>query len=244
MVLLPATLILNSCVHYYYVPNVHNVPLFREKDEINVSGNLGLGYESISAEIQSAYSITDNIAIMANYMGAKGGHRSFSQGKGNYFEAAAGFFKPIQKYRTFEIYAGAGGSRQHHIYDAKDLDPSSPQYDSGGGTSKLSYLKFFVQPSYGWTFKCIDIAFSTRFCSLNYLHIQNLINPGANLYDFRKLQSIEKDRNYLFFEPALTLRLKIENLSLQLQGSAESYTNNRKNHFDEYHLSIGLCGSF
>ncbi len=41
-----------------YVPNMHNVPLLKEKNELVV--NLS------TTNYQSAYAITDNIALMTN----------------------------------------------------------------------------------------------------------------------------------------------------------------------------------
>ena len=62
-----------SCSHYYYVPNSQNVPLFREKNEYRFSGTLAGVEESSSKELQAAYSVTDHIGVMANFMSAKGG---------------------------------------------------------------------------------------------------------------------------------------------------------------------------
>ena len=45
---------------------------------------------------------------MANYMSAKGGKISDYEnwGKGNYYDGAIGYFKPVKKYGVFEIYGG------------------------------------------------------------------------------------------------------------------------------------------
>lgn len=50
-------------------------------------------------------------------MSAKGGDVSDDNedwGKGNYLEAALGYYKPIGKCSVFEIYGGGGGGNQHH----------------------------------------------------------------------------------------------------------------------------------
>lgn len=67
------SVLLSSCSHYYYVPNVQNVPLFREKNEYRISGSYGFGDESSCAEVQAAYSVSDKIGIMTDFMSAKGG---------------------------------------------------------------------------------------------------------------------------------------------------------------------------
>ncbi len=68
-------------------------------------------------EIQADYSVADNIGVMTNFMSAKGGDVSYDNedlGKGNYLEAAIGYYKPIEKYSVFEIYGGVCGGNQHH----------------------------------------------------------------------------------------------------------------------------------
>jgi hypothetical protein len=45
-----------SCTHYYSVASVQNVPLFKEKKELRLSGAYAFGDKSESIEIQSAYS--------------------------------------------------------------------------------------------------------------------------------------------------------------------------------------------
>ena len=82
------SVLLSSCTHYYYVPNVQNVPLFREKNEFRLSGACGFGDYSKCAEFQVAFSLTDHIAMMTDFMSAKGGKVSDNEdwAKGTYFE--------------------------------------------------------------------------------------------------------------------------------------------------------------
>ena len=81
------SVLLCSCSHYYYVSNVQNVPLFREKNEYRISGIYAVGDETTCAEVQAAYSVTGKIGIMADFMTAKGGNVSDNNwGKGNYFD--------------------------------------------------------------------------------------------------------------------------------------------------------------
>jgi hypothetical protein len=46
---------LSGCTHYYYVANVQNVPLFKEKNEFRLSGAYGFGDYSECTEVQAAY---------------------------------------------------------------------------------------------------------------------------------------------------------------------------------------------
>jgi hypothetical protein len=223
---------LSSCSHYYYVANVQNVPLFKEKNETQLSGSYGGGDESVSIDIQTAYSITDKIAVMANFMHATGGDQSYKNyGKGNYFEGAIGYFKPVGQYGVFQIYGGLGGCGQHHEY-------SSIYYNEYEGSSDLSYIRYFVQPSIGITFKALDIAFSTRFCDVYYNKIEN--NVSGSYYHYNDLYSLLYS-NHFNLEPAFTIRGGWKNIKLQVQAEYAGLINNQELYFgEEWHLSIGI----
>jgi hypothetical protein len=220
-----------SCSHYYYVPNVQNVPLFREKNEYRLSGTYGSGSETSCLEVQGAYSVTKNFGVMTNFMSAKGIDNSGeSWAKGNYLDAAIGYFKPLHKSGVFEIYGGIGGSKQHHQYRSETDNLTA-------GTSDLSFLKIFIQPSVGMTFNAFDIAFSTRLNRLSFTNIDNQIIELSNGIEFDRLNEIAQTKTFLFIEPALTIRGGWKYVKVQLQGSLitkEHY------HFAEYHVSIGI----
>jgi hypothetical protein len=228
----------SSCTHYYYVPNIQNVPLFRGKNKYRLSGSLAGGEESSCKELQAAYSVTDHIGIMANFMSAKGGNISDNEdsGKGNYFDAAIGYFKPIKKSGVFEIYGGIGGSNQRHQY-MKNSYINGTISSTSGGFSDLSFTKIFAQPSFGFTFNAVDIAASARICVLTFKSVVNQIN--GNIDESNTLNNIS-DGSHFFLEPAITIRGGWKYVKLQLQASTASYFNNPDLHFETYHLSIGL----
>lgn len=231
--------VLSSCTHYYYVANVQNVPLFKEKNEFRFSGTYGFGDYSSCAEVQTAYSITNSIGIMANYMSAKGGKASDNSnyGRGGYFDGAIGYYKPILEHGVFEIYGGVGGSNQHHQY-------SSGFYNYYAGTSSLSFTKLFVQPSFGFTFNGIDIAASTRICSLSFHQIENQIDRQYAQADYDKLNNISK-KSYFFLEPAITFRGGWKYVKLQLQAAFTNGLNKGDLSFAEpEHISLGLYIAF
>lgn len=147
-------LTLNSCIHYYYIPNAQNMSLFREKNEFQGTLTVGGGDEVSTAGVQAACSIIDNLAVMTNFMSAKAGKKSNNEwGKGNYLEGAFGYYKPFDEFLVAEVYAGLGTSNQHHVYNTDNYK---------NGTAHLSFMKYFLQPSIGLTFRAFDIAVSTR----------------------------------------------------------------------------------
>jgi hypothetical protein len=213
-----------GCTHYYYVANVQNVPLFREKDEFRISGSLGGGDESESIEVQMAYSLTDHIGIMANYMNAWGGEESEEDyAKGNYLDAGLGYYKTLGRFASFDIYGGLGHSRQHHVYSTYP------------GISDISFTNYFIQPSVGLTFDFMDVAFSSRLCRVHYFDMKNNDN-----YSDDELAALD-NKNHYFLEPAITMRAGWKYVKAQFQASYVDYLNSPKLYIgEEYHFSLGL----
>jgi hypothetical protein len=234
-----SAVLLSSCTHYYYVANVQNVPLFREKNELRLSGSYGIGDESESAEAQVAYSVTDHFALMANFMSAKGGDvTSKDYGKGSYFEGAIGYFRPAEDWGVFEVYGGVGGSWQHHEYTGTTYSGSSGFNNIYQGSSDVSFMKLFIQPSFGITLNFLDVALSTRICNITYTSLIN--NAVGNTYEYQKLYDIDQ-KSHFNIEPAITLRAGWKNLKVQVQAEYAGLLNNPGVDFgEEVHLSIGL----
>jgi hypothetical protein len=246
------TVLLCSCTHYYYVANIQNVPLFREKNEFRFSGTVGGGDESSCIEAQTGYSVTDNIGIMANFMSARGGNvSSKNYGKGNYLEGAIGYYKPEGKYGIFEVYGGLGGSNQYHEYSGLRYNDITGTFENVPyGSADLSYLKFFIQPSYGITLNLLDVALSARFCSVDYNIKNNNASGSSDEYD--KIYSLANTIHFNV-EPALTVRAGWKNIKVQFQAEYaglinngyQSTSNNQSSSFGEdWHLSIGLNIAF
>jgi hypothetical protein len=247
-------LFLSGCTHYYYVPNVQNVPLFREKNEYRFSGLLGYANEELGTtciDFQVAYSLSDRIGIMMNYMSAyeeyKSGENTVSEyGRGSYLEGAVGYYKPVGRYGVFEIYGGLGTSGQHHQYIRSKYDSYFNTYSSQfAGTSDLSFIKLFIQPSIGLTLnscdaallKPFDIAFSTRIYSVNYGKIDYTNSEIANE---ENLSALSK-KNHLFVEPAITIRGGWKVVKLQFQFAYAAYLNNPNlDFYEKCHASVGL----
>jgi hypothetical protein len=224
--------LLCSCSHYYYVANIQNVPLFKEKNEFRFTGAYAGGDESTCGEAQAAYSFTDHMGIMAGFMSAKGGDVSGKNyGKGNYLEGAIVYYNPAGEFGVFEIYGGAGVSSQHHEY-------STSYYSEYYGSSDVSFIKLFVQPSFGLTLNFCDIAFSTRIGSLSYYNINNKII--GNVDEYNDLYTVA-NKNHFILEPSVTLRGGWKYIKVQVQAGYAGIVNKPELYFGEdWHLSIGL----
>lgn len=226
--------LLSGCTHYYYAPNSHNVPLFIEKNEFRISGSMGGGDESSLYNIQSAYSITDHIAVMVNYLSAKGGDTASNSAKGNYLEGAVGYYIPFKKIGVFEVYGGFGGSKQHHEYLYFQLF-APPTYI---GLSDLSFTKIFLQPSFGLTFKAFDVALSSRLCRLSYDKINNQTTLNSDA--FKELELIARNKVFYLAESGITIRGGWKYIKVQLQILSTKNLSNDNLPIETMTINLGL----
>ncbi|MDP2176578.1 MAG: hypothetical protein Q8K70_11775 [Bacteroidota bacterium] len=223
-------LLLTSCSHTYYIPSTHNVPIFKEKNEYRLSASFGETDNVTTKEIQAAYSITNHLAIMSNYLDANSGKRIYDNnwGKGYYFDGAIGLYQPTKRTGVFEIYGGMGTSKQHHQYKMN-------------GSSELSFHKFFIQPSWGISFNSIDIALSSRLSQISFNKIQNNIDPLQHT-EYNEVYAISVNRNHFFIEPALTLRVGWKTTKLQLQlTQTDKLTKNTNTLYPLLYTRTNIC---
>jgi hypothetical protein len=232
LILITAAVLFGSCSHYYYVPGAQNVPLFRDKNELRLSGSYGVGLETEGINIQAAYALTDKIGIMTDFISAKGGNPSnHNYGKGSYFDGAVGYFKPLDKFGVFEIYAGLGRGDQYHEYGSFYNHQST-------GYADLSFTKLFIQPSFGFTSDYFDIALSTRLSRIGFNILEN--NISGNTDSYNDLSALS-DKRHLFLEPGITLRAGWKSVKVQIQAVYSRYLNNPRLYIgEEYHISLGL----
>lgn len=201
---------------YSYMPNIHNIPLFKEQNEFTATitggGNPMQYFEDASLELQGAYSITDKTSVMADFMlGEDHRYRDL------YLDVGYGYYKPFGKYGVFEISSGLA------------LDYRFTQHsDNSNYSSSTWFVKPFIQPSIGLTNRGFDIALSGRICALKYFGIVN------NIYAF-EYQYIT---SYLI-EPAITVRFGWKWIKYQLQYCQSIYLINPKFSSPSINLSLG-----
>jgi len=223
-------LIATSCSHYYYTQSVHNVPLFKEKNEFHGTVALGVGVEEISTtEIQTAYAISDKFAVMANFLyGSGASSTNLDNGSGSYFEAAFGYYKPITNSSIFEVYGGIGTSQQHH------------QYSTSGSTADLGFNKIFIQPSIGLSFKVFDFALTSRFAALSFYKVDNMISFDFDSYEYNALEDISQNSTSLLWEPGITVRMGWKQVKLQMQVLGSKNLSHEDLNFEGLSINAGL----
>lgn len=159
----------SSCseIRYAYSPVAPNTPGFKEKNESRLAATVSAGYYTtlesggdqntdININLQSAYAITNHIAVLASYSGTIKEREQFQYAvnssaysdivnyKRNQFELGAGIFYPLTKKNTVVVECFAG-------YGFGKLNIRDRYIENGNTTSSGFYTantnRFFIQPS-------------------------------------------------------------------------------------------------
>ncbi|HEX9654432.1 MAG TPA: hypothetical protein VGA99_12030 [bacterium] len=221
-------LLVSGCNPKYYAPNTHNVPLLQQKG----NGVATFAAGEARAELQGAYAVTKNLAIMLNLASFKPKNDEEGDGgKGQLVEAGLGYYRGFSKNFVFETYGLASiGDVENHFPSSVTNNPTT----TGKIESKL--FRIGVQSAVGFTSKYFDVAASTRLTALNYHDISgSLIFGGEDQVAY--LQGQDK---HVLFEPALTLRGGYKSLKLQIQLGHSFNLSHSDFQQDDGHFTIGV----
>jgi hypothetical protein len=237
-------LALTGCSHYYYAPNAANIPLFKEKNNFEFKGGYSGDYYE-GADIQMAYSATNNIGVMLNsfFVGKTenvqesifdpSSHKE--SGTGSYIEAAAGYYKPFGHNNVwiFETYAGAGVGGEKHVYAYSE-------------NARLGLTKFFVQPSLGYSAKKghFEFAIASRFSNVNLKVKKNNLSSEANNGAKQQLANITPNPGLFFWEPSCMVAAGGKNVKFYLQMTLTYDKKYSYVEIDPGNLSFGIKLNF
>jgi hypothetical protein len=197
IVLFLLVLFFTGCGPIYYVPNTQNVPIMKDKGQMNLFLGFNGSEFTDGFELQGAYGLTDKWALQLNADWIKSSE-TFSEGSGNLLEIGGGYYKKISKSFVFETYGFIGfGGLKYQDNSTDNLDVTAKLYRVG------------LQPSFSYSGKYFSSSLSSRLSSLHYTNVN-----GSLLYDVDYLKS--NDSHWLL-EPALTLQGGFEDVKLQLQ---------------------------
>jgi hypothetical protein len=228
-----------SCTHYYYGPNTSNIPLLKEKNDGKLNFNWYVTDEASGIEVQSAYAVGKHTGLMVNILSASEGGdflgwRRFEDkvtGSGTYIEAAAGYFSSLPPTDwLFETYAGIGTGAIKNTYEYAE-------------TSKVGITKLFIQPSFGWSTKHLEIGLSARLAFV-WLNVKNSsVTLSKNSGDYFDIDYIRKNRSGLLIEPGIMIRSGPKGIKFMLNYTG-SYNNNLAWKQEEGSFSLGVCIPF
>ncbi len=226
--------LLSGCAFDYYMPATQSVPLFTQKGDVKTLVSASLDKENYVGEVQCAYSMLDHVAISASFMGTGTKNNSqFDQPDGVAFNAALGYYKTFSESIVFETYGGIGTYSRYRRYNP---EYALIQYDN---VSDINAMNLFVQPNLGYVAPNFEFALSSRIAQWSFTKVENRTTPGTDEYD--RLQQIARGKNFVLFEPALTLRGGTEYKKIQIQFVKTLPDRvNGKRLFDTFHISASL----
>jgi hypothetical protein len=219
---------LSSCVHVYYSPNTANAPLLSEKGESRVNALYcsGSNSEFAGGELQLAYALTDHVGMMVNGFSASKKENLYNwdinsnsstsheeKGNGSYLEAAAGYFKNVDKRKNrwiMEIYGGLGKGIVNNDYGYHDF-------------SKVGITKVFVQPSIGYRSGRIELAFVPKISFVKWRIKENSIVYAFNDTPRGDMELIHSKPSFVAFEPSVVFRGGAKGFKVQAALSFSNY---------------------
>lgn len=230
-----------SCVHYYYAPASNNVPMFKEKNEVRIQAQ----YSSVAVdagtldaiggfELQTAYAAGNHFGVQLNYFNAGDKDPDYGSGRGNYIEAAAGYFKPSKnKYWVLESYGGIGRGTVKSIYKNGYIDE----------TAKTSFTKFFVQPSLGFSSTYFSAAFSSKISLVNFGVQSSTLTQEHQPEDYAYMESFRNNKSYIWWEPGLLIRAGFKDVQACTQITYSLHGDDALP-FCNFNYSIGIVFPF
>ncbi|MBC7903019.1 MAG: hypothetical protein H7Y27_06335 [Gemmatimonadaceae bacterium] len=227
---IPAIILISfsSCHRYYYKPNAVNTPLFTEGGQahLNLAGSFGgesdgtdYSGNTYFFDVQGSVSPIKHLGIIANYSTwayradnpePVGGNvdadaHLLEVGVGGYYAAGKGKFKLIT-----DIYGGFGAGQLK-----SDVN--------------MRINRFFLQPGIGIRSPWFDAAFNLRMVHLRYsdFNANGRTNDYLIEHELIDVRGRRIDqRNYVFAEPAITLRGGYKFAKVQLQAVFANEVNN------------------
>lgn len=190
------SLLFSSC-YTLYRPNTVHVPLFKEKNELSLNAGAGIS----GTEVQAAYSVTNNFAVMANgsFLNANvaeptGIHRK----ENNFGEIGLGYFQHLGENVIGEVFSGFGAGKAYN---------QGNFWIGNNSFNRADYTRYFVQPSIGFVSNSFELAASLRW---SYVDFYNFKTESP----IQALDKLPNRSSYAFIEPALTARIGFKSVKI------------------------------
>ncbi|MEI9919472.1 MAG: hypothetical protein WDO14_11790 [Bacteroidota bacterium] len=189
--LLLVGLALTSCAPAY-ISNTRNTPMFGEANEF--AGSVAL---SSGVDVQAAYSVSNHVAVMANFNTVQKKYSPEGQPSFNrdhiFGEGALGYFTRTKASR-FELFAGYGMGSGTSYESYYFFHTQSQEV-----ITKANYNRIFIQPSIGTNKKKFNLIFTARVSMVGF-EKYTTDDPIAT-------PKVYKPTGYqVMFEPSITAR--------------------------------------
>lgn len=204
----------------YYSPNTLNVPMISEKNQ----GSLAIDSASESIDFRGAYSPRANLGVIASGSKIRG---DSGRGSGYLVEGGAGYYRRIKSRLLWDAYG---------LVALAGVGNPSTSMASAGFSNKARYLRYGVQPSFGFQSTHFDLAGAARLVRLSYFDIR-----GATDSDVAYLKA---QPSQFLIEPVVNLRVGWESVRIELQvGHSFNMTNKAFLQKDDI-ASLGIVYTF
>ena len=159
-----------------YRQNIVNTPHFTAKNQAQIGVHISFsGYD-----IQTSYSITNKIGLLANYstLGTKRKDYSstnYSIDRHYFSEFGLGYYslKDVTKIREVFILAGQGMTSRFSTGGSNTSNISATTTPYFENSSSLNYTRFVLQADFGKREEKIEYSFSPRIFLINFYNIED-----------------------------------------------------------------------
>ncbi len=221
--------LMGACNAYYYAPNTLHTPYLRQRHDAQISVGGLSGVEFTGFEIHASYALTNRMAVMVNHVQlGNGSSNSDRRGEGRLIEGALGLYYPFGENASNHLLAGWGLGQVAHYYN-RSLG------------SRLHFHRYFAQYGLVAQVSALRIGVPIR---LSYLKYQGgLIVPRqiTNESDLLKIERIEEEPGFLFFEAGLSLGVGGD--PIYVNAFVNSASIKRAEEFGFAHSTIGISAT-
>jgi len=193
--LLLSSFLFLSCVTTQ--PQLLDIPLIHEKNDLRVDGGLSLVKGAVSGNI--AYGMTDKLAIQLG-----GNLSALSNGRHDYGQLAVGYYDNLAKRMVLELYGGAGYGHGYTQYGFVRFD------DRAYG----NYQSFFTQLNIGAMGKHLEGSFGLKSGFMKSSFSFDGFENRGNFFQYRNIRYRD---NYFMIEPMAILKFGFEKLKFNIK---------------------------
>jgi len=196
--------LLNSCTHYYYMPNSMVVPAIQKQHDAVISVAF---CDFKGKEFQAIYSPLKYTALMYNYMNIPGPSQdkeASSWGRGQIKEGGLGLYYGNYPW-TVSLFGGMGKGIVKNSYQDDDIFNTDPLV-----LSQLHFKRWFVQPSFVLQNRIFRAGFAVRHNWLNYERsVIDIRLQQVDAEEFSVIQRIERESPFKFVEVGFSIGFRI-----------------------------------
>lgn len=221
-------LYLQACSPVPYANVGLNVPMLKEKGEVNLNASYGTTEDAAGIALQAAAAVGSSVSVMASFYYLNAPSSEYWKGNGNYVELGVGKFGRVSSDGKFicDAYLGLGSAGIKSEFENDRVD--------------VKFLKPFLQGSIGFNHKVIDVALTTRFAVVHFTEHEFRFDDPA--YTLEAAKFFQENQDKFVFEPGITVRVGYEAVRLSLQFSITTFSQpeTANGHINDEYFGIGL----